>query len=408
MLKCLIYKLCRLAFLLFSLTIIGIKMKKILFLLALASFAVMCFAQNGEKTLRKYGYWDNWFIQWQAGGQYTFSECQDYSSFSDKLSPAVALNVGKFFSPEVGTRIQFGGWTSKNNLAGSIYNVNYLNGNIDALFNMSNIFHTYKGIRNFNLIGILGVGVVHTFEDSNVNVNTEYEPGLHTLRSTSSGAIRAGLQADFRLSEAWSLNVEANANLLRDDFNGQEKYSANNDATLNVLIGLTYRFNKRGFAIVEAADPMLIQSLNDQNNALRLQVKEYKARCESKEVVAEPNPIVKEAAAEDDANLIGVVVFRTGKAVVESDQEGYLYNTAQYIKEHPKSKFTIASYSNTDISTANMNLQVSEKRSAAVFNMLKDKYQIPASRLTVVNYSGGQRPLNVNNIWNKINIFISK
>lgn len=88
-------------------------MKKVLLLLALASFAVMCFPQNGEKTLRKYGYWDNWFIQWQAGGQYTFSECQQYSSFSGKLSPTVALNIGKFFSPEVGTRIQFGGWTSK-------------------------------------------------------------------------------------------------------------------------------------------------------------------------------------------------------------------------------------------------------------------------------------------------------
>jgi len=383
-------------------------MKKVFFLLAVVSFAVVCVAQNGEKNLKQYGYWDNWFIQGQLGGQYTFSECQQYSSFSGKLSTTAALNVGKYFSPEAGARIQLGGWTSKNNLAGSIYNVKYFNANIDALFNMTNIFMPYKEGRVFNFIGILGVGFVHTFPDSKVNVITEYQPYLHTLQKTNSGSIRIGLQADFRLSNAWSLNVEANGNLLRDDFNGQEKYLANNDATLNVLAGITYRFNKRGFATVEAFDPVFIQSLNDQNNMLRLQVKEYKACCENKQLVPESKTNSVEMPVENDTTLISVIVFPIGKTNIEIEQDANLYNVARYMKQHPQKKITIVSYTDTEASTADIKLKVSEKRTAAVYMALIEKFEIPGSRLTIVNYSGRQQPFHINNVWNTINIYTSK
>ena len=383
-------------------------MKKIFFLLIVASFTAMIFAQSSEKTIRQYGYWDNWFIQGQFGGQYTMSESQEYSSFSDKLSPTVALNIGKYFSPQVGMRAQFGGWKSKNNITGSQYDVKYLNGNIDALFNMTNIFVPYKEGRIFNLIGIFGVGYVHTFKDANVIVSSEYKPESHSLPATNSGSIRLGIQADFRLSDAWSLGVELNGNLLRDDFNGQEKWGFNNDATFNLLAGLTYRFNKRGFTIVNAVDPLLIQSLNEQNNVLRSRLEEYKTRYEKKEIVPEYQITVEQTPAKSDTTLISVIVFRTGKVVVDTDQEFNLYNVAQYMKQYPKKKVTIASYTNTEASTADINLKVSEKRTAAVFMALTEKYEIPASRLIVVNYSSKQRPFNVNNVWNKISIYTSK
>lgn len=383
-------------------------MKKVFFLLAMLSFTVVCLAQNGEKALKLYGYWDNWFIQGQLGGQYTFSESHEYSAFSEKLSSTIALNVGKYFSPEVGARVQLGGWTSKNNLSGSIYNVKYFNANIDAMFNLTNIFMHYKEDRVFNLLGLLGVGFVHTFPDSNVNVVTEYQPYLHTLEKTNSADLRIGVQVDFRLSKAWSLNMEANGNLLRDDFNGQEKYSANNDVTLNLLAGITYHFNKRGFATVEVFDPVFVQSLNDQNNALRLQVKEYKDHFENKQLVSELKDNNMEIPAENDTTLISVIVFRIGKANIELDQDANLYYVANYMKKHPAKMVTIASYTDTEASTADINLKVSEKRAAAVYMMLTDRFEIQGSRLTVVNYSGRQQPFHVNNVWNKINIYTSK
>ncbi|SHF76260.1 Outer membrane protein beta-barrel domain-containing protein [Bacteroides luti] len=398
-------------------------MKKVFFLLAVAIFTAMSFAQEREKTLKQYGYWDNWFLQLQMGGQYTFSECQTYSSFSGKLSPTAALNVGKFFSPEIGSRFQIGGWTSKNNIVGALYNVTYINANLDVLFNMSNIFRSYRENRGFNLVGILGVGFVHTFKNQNVFVSTQFEPQQHTLKSSNSGSIRLGLQADIRLSDAWSFNIEANGNLLRDDFNGQEKWKTYNDATLNFLAGFTYRFKNRGFVLIDPADPILIQSLNERNNELRgeiqilnnqnkelrEQLEGYKVRYENKQITeTEKNTFVDNESALKDTVLISVIVFRTGKSTIETDQEFNLYTVAQYMMKYREKQVTIASYTDVKASTADINLQVSKKRAAAVIKVLSEKYNIPANRFIIINFSGNKQSVPINNIWNKISVYTFK
>ena len=140
-------------------------MKKKVLILLFAIAPIGLFAQNTaqgqEKALKQYGFWDNWFIQGQIGVQRTYSESHRYASFGDKISPTAALGVGKFFSPEVGARLQVGGWTSANNKLDYSYNVKYFNVNTDALFNLTNIFLPYKEDRVFNLIGIVGIGYVH-------------------------------------------------------------------------------------------------------------------------------------------------------------------------------------------------------------------------------------------------------
>ena len=378
-------------------------MKKRLLLVLLAMAPIGLFAQNEEtntaqsqeKALKQYGFWDNWFIQGQIGGQHTFSESHKTASFGDKISPNAALGVGKFFSPEVGARLQFGGWTSSNNTPNDSYNVKYLNINTDALFNITNIFMPYREDRKFSLIGIMGIGYVHGFKDTKDNVHL-----------TNMVSPRLGLQADYRLNEAFSLNLEANGNLLRDDFNGQEKFGCSYDGTLNVLVGVTYRFKDRGFATVDAADAALIQSLNDNINSQRAQIEEYKACCEKKQVVAEPKTIIKEAPAAKE-NLNSVVIFRIGKATIDASQEVNVYNAAQYLKQNPSAKITIASYCDKKTGTAEFNQKLSESRSAAVAKALKE-YGIDESRFTIENNGDKKQPFPDNNNWNRVSIITSK
>nr|WP_320039164.1 OmpA family protein [uncultured Bacteroides sp.] len=374
-------------------------MKKKVLILLFAIAPIGLFAQNTaqgqEKALKQYGFWDNWFIQGQIGVQRTYSESHKYASFGDKISPTAALGVGKFFSPEVGARLQVGGWTSANNKLDYSYNVKYFNANTDALFNLTNIFLPYKEDRVFNLIGIVGIGYVHGFRNSDENVH-----------ATNSVAPRIGLQADFRLSNAWSINLEANGNLLRDDFNGQEQFGCSYDGTLNVLAGVTYRFGRRGFATVDVADPALIQSLNDQINSQRAQIEEYKACCEKKS--AEPKTIIKEVPAAKGTLLNSVVTFRIGKATIDPNQEVYVYNAAQYLKQNPDAKVSIASYADKKTGTAAFNQKLSEQRSEAVAKMLKEKYSIAENRFTVENNGDKQQPYPDNNDWNRISIITSK
>ncbi|WP_321426215.1 OmpA family protein [uncultured Bacteroides sp.] len=380
-------------------------MKKKLLLALLAIAPLGLFAQNEEtntaqsqeKTLKQYGFWDNWFIQGQIGGQYTFSENHKAASFGDKISPNAALGVGKFFSPEVGARVQLGGWTSSNYMNNGTYDVKYLNGNVDALFNMTNIFLPYKEDRVFNLIGILGIGYVHGFKDSDEN-----------LHATNSISPRIGLQADFRLSNAWSVNLEANGNLLRDDFNNQEKFGCSYDGTLNVLAGVTYRFGRRGFATVNPADENLINSLNNQINEQRDQIKELKACCEKKQAAVEPQYVAPQKTENKRPDLSAAVIFGIGKSNIDPNQEVNLYNTVQYLKQYPDAKVTISSYADKKTGTAKFNQELSKKRSESVAKILKEKYGIAEDRINIINNGDKEQPYPDNNDWNRVSIFTSK
>ena len=57
--------------------------------------------------------------------------------------------------------------------------------------------------------------------------------------------------------------------------------------------------------------------------------------------------------------LISVIVFRTGKSTIETDQEFNLYTVAQYMMKYREKQVTIASYTDVKASTADINLQVS-------------------------------------------------
>lgn len=332
------------------------------------------------------------------------SEYNNDASFGDKISPTAALSIGKFVAPQAGARLQLGGWTSGNYFK-TDYDVKYYNINLDALFNLTNIFCSYKEGRSFNFYGIVGAGYVHAFANNDVKVPLGPGSGLYSVSKTDGWAPRLGLQTDFRLSDAWSFNLEANANMMIDKFNGQV-YGKSHDVTMNLLAGLTYRFADRGFPAAEIHDPAYIQSLNDQINNLRGQVEEYKKCCEKKQIVPEPKTIIKEVPAK--ASLNEMVIFRIDKAVIDKNQEASIYNVAQFMKNNPDAKIVITSSADAKTGTPEYNQALSEKRSDAVLKVLTDKYGIDKSRIAVVNNGDKQQPYPNENSWNRVSIFTSK
>src|SRR5574344_2193145 len=169
-------------------------MKKFLLSAAALFIAASTFAQTAEKAVKQYGFWDNWFFQVQAGASANLSENFKHAKFLKLVSPAATIGVGKYFSPEVGARLQVDGWQARNKYINgtkeSYYNTKFIGANLDALFNLTNIFYQYKESRVFNLVGILGVG---------------YEYGLHRnanadgpeVGHTNTLSPRAGLASDF-------------------------------------------------------------------------------------------------------------------------------------------------------------------------------------------------------------------
>ena len=90
-------------------------MKKIAILFVVFFCSVSLWAQTIEddatwklktdtvRALKHYKAGDNWFIGIQAGANHSLSENSRFGSFGAMTRPSIALSVGKYFSPAIGS-----------------------------------------------------------------------------------------------------------------------------------------------------------------------------------------------------------------------------------------------------------------------------------------------------------------
>ena len=372
--------------------------KLILSMAAVLLFAGAAFAQTTtEKAIKQYGFWDNWFIQGQIGASENVSEYFSHAGFFKLTSPTAAISVGKYFSPEVGARIQVNGWQARNegfyNNTRNYYNVTFVGGNFDALFNLTNIFCPYKEDRFFNLIGIAGIGAEYRFK-LNSDVATEQAGVDRDAKKFVSP--RLGLQANFRLSEAVDFNVEANANLDDDLFNGL-RAGRRYEGRGNLLVGLTFKFPQRGFKLVDTVDPATLAAMNDKINSQRQQINDLEGQL--KEAQNKPATVVQQAAPQVNP-MSGIVRFKIGKSVIDEDQKASLYTLANYIKAN-NLKVSAVGYADKATGTAEVNQKLSEERAAAVAKALED-YGVDSSNITTDAKGDTAQPFSDKNDWNRV------
>ena len=130
------------------------KLRRSLTAIVLGLSTIAAFAQttgNETRQIKEEGkiiFNPHWFMQVQAGASHTLGEAK----FGDLISPAAALNVGYQFTPLWGLRAGLSGWEAKGGWVtpSATYKYNYLQGNIDATLNLSNLFCRYNPKRVFN------------------------------------------------------------------------------------------------------------------------------------------------------------------------------------------------------------------------------------------------------------------
>lgn len=384
-------------------------MKKI-FLLGIAFFTAMStFAQDNTitvktngKALRQNKFSNNWFIQVQGGGSVTFSEDYKKADLGDILAPHAALSVGKHFAPTVGARLQVGGWQSKNYHAGmkDSYTMDYIQVNVDGMFNLSNIFVPYTHEKVFNMYALLGAGYVHGFSNSDMN-----------MARTNSIVPRGGLMFDFRVSKLINLNLETTANLMNDNFNGRtggRKY----DGTLNVLAGITFKLGKSDYDVVDVIDRSEVNRLvneirsqqdlvNERNMALAEKDNEIKDL--RIQLQAKPDVVVEKVELEEVV-MNAVVVFKLGRTDLQDNQEINIYNAAKFFQDNPDMDIRITGYADRSTGSATTNQRISEQRAEAVKNILVNKYNINPARITTEGGGDRVQPFATDE-WNRVAIF---
>lgn len=311
----------------------------------------------------------HWYMQVQAGAAQTIGE----TGLEKLISPAAALSAGYRFTPLWGIRAGISGWQAKGTWAvlPDAYKFNYLQGNVDATLDLSNLFCYYNSKRFFNAYMFMGVGINGAFnnDDAIALDDADYHGEYLWKGKKTFIAGRGGLGVNMRLSNCLFFNIEANANVLSDKFNS--KKADNSDWQFNALAGLTFKFgksHKKPRVRYEAA-PLPVEVAKEVKEEIAVSVEEQKV-----EVKEEVKPWTEN------------IFFKINSAVIRSSEENKLLNLVSFLKKNVEVKISICGYADAATGTEAINMRLSKERAFAVAKALKNK-GIATDRIRV-DYKG--------------------
>ena len=204
-------------------------------------------------------FWANWFVLGNVGGHAFFGDYGTLGGLSEKMSPNFSVGVGKWFTPGIGVKAQFGmsnskGFSEQENCFtygdpmytadGTPYWKNKMvwsNFNINAMFNLSRLIRGYEGKVSDELMNqfILsaGVGAVH-------------QRKIKAQRNEWSGHLELQYSRFFDKEKKFSLDLKAQGMFCQTNFdrivlkhNGKKSFWW--DINAGVSVGFTYYIKKR-------------------------------------------------------------------------------------------------------------------------------------------------------------------
>lgn len=342
--------------------------------------------QGDEYVFRKHA-----FIDLQGGVQYTLGEAK----FKDLISPNVQVGIGYQFTPVFAMRLQANGWQGKGGWNGyrakvgdepcnASYKFNYVAPGIDFMFNLSNLFCGWNPNRVLNISAFAGGGANVAWKNDEANAIAEHVKNLdaYNLEYLWQGTKvrpfgRAGVDVELKVSQAVSIMIEGNANVLSDKYNS--KKAGNPDWYFNALAGLRINLGKshvkKDKPIEESPAPALMQ--------------EYVA----------PKPQPKPAPVEEKKaeEITRHVFFVINSSRISQTEDAKVKEVADFLKSHPEAQVSIVGYADAGTGNNVINDRISKRRAQSVAKQLCEKYGIDKSRMTVDAKGARIQPFAENN-----------
>ena len=367
------------------------KIKKI-FMSCLLLAGVLSASAQEEYPKTVYDHNPYWYIQLQGGAQYTLGEID----FSDLISPNVQVALGRQFSPVFGARLAVNAWQSKAGIeaAANTYKWKwmYVAPGIDLTFNLSNLFCGFNPNRifNFSVFGGLGANIGW---DNKIDDIKAAAAALYPLTTTATGTSentqyawdgtkvrvfgRAGVAADFKVSDAVSLGLEVNANTLSDRYNS--KKAGNWDWYFNALAGVKINLGKTySTRTIEA--PKVPEKVVER-------VIERVVEKPAPQVVEPTRAVAEKKEVEETKFRRDIFYLKAGKTWIDKSEYHKVKEVADYMKEHPNCTVEITGYADRGTGNPKINNNLSQRRAQAVANMLMRNYGIKKNRIKV-DYKG--------------------
>lgn len=358
---------------------------------------------------------DNWFMSIGAGTQIFFGDHSKQMKFVDRFTPAFDFSVGKWFTPGIGARLAINGmkvkgvsgWSGHNmsqpnvnwkNYQGFIKNarkdaegywvgdvygkeesgaydlykteIKYFNAHADVLFNLSQMIGGYRDTRFYSFSPYCGVGYMFS-TNRDVKGNKAHEVSANI-----------GLLQQFRLSEAFDLQIDLRGAFVNDRFDGQEG-NRWGEGLLSATFGVTYKFKQRGW---NRSTVTTIRYNEAELQALRDRVDELEAVNRSLRDRSVKIPDTVRETLVTSGPLL--VTFPINKWTLKKQDRVNLGFLAEIIKANPNMLYIITGYADKGTGTVQRNKFLSKKRAEIVFECLVKEFGVPASSLKM-EYKGG-------------------
>jgi outer membrane protein OmpA-like peptidoglycan-associated protein len=384
------------------------KIKKI-FMSCLLLAGVMTASAQEQYPKTVYDHNPYWYVQVQGGAQYTLGEID----FKDLISPNVQVALGRQFTHVFGARLAVNAWQSKAGLEanGNTYKWkwNYVAPGIDLTFNLSNLFCGFNPNRIFNFSVFAGAGANIGWDNKKADIEA-YGRAAYPVTTTTYGFApentqyawdgtkvrmfgRAGIAADFRVSESVSLGLELNANTLSDRYNS--KKAGNWDWYFNALAGVKIDLGKR-YTTRTIEAPKVPEKV----------IEKVIERVVEKPA---PTPMVEptRAVAQKKEQFRRDVFFTIGRTNISKTEMTKVKEVADYLKANPNATVEVTGYADRGTGNPTINERLSKQRAQTVFNTLTRTYKINKDRIKV-DYKGDTIQPFAKDIENRVAICIAE
>lgn len=219
----------------------------------------------------------NWFVGVSGGTSAFVGKPHGKGNLFDRMKPSLAIEAGKWFTPEIGGRLSFQGFQFKD----ASKNVrDYKMVHADFLWNVTNSFaKDHATTQRWGFIPYAGCGIIHN-EDN----------------GKSSFVINYGVIGQYHLTKRLAVNMELGGATTFRDYDGVGASNKFGDNLFTLSAGLTFNIGKVGWKKVVDATPYINQNkwLADYTNDLLVRIQKLsKAHAEDANVIAEMRKILE-------------------------------------------------------------------------------------------------------------------
>lgn len=186
------------------------------------------------------GFRDNWYVA-IGGGVSAFAGsplgCEDLFG---RIKPTLNVQVGKWFTPAIGTRVSFQGFDLKNS---ELQNAGYKLAHADLMFDVAGYFNKARDEPRWGVVPYIGLGLIHNEDNGNSPFCFSY-----------------GLMGRYRLTQRLHLSMELGGTTTFKDFDGRGASREFGDNLMSITAGLSVTLGKNGWKKVVDAKPYMKQN----------------------------------------------------------------------------------------------------------------------------------------------------